>query len=381
MDSHAQSFSIPIAKREKFAVLREYILARKQVTLKTLQRYMGKCAFFAMCVPGGRLYTRSMARAVSLAHRNSRLVVLTQDLKDEICHWEFIDTCAEWLPWRREAHIPLQIITDSSGFAWAGVTPVGTMRDYWPRDDSRPIHLKEAEALVKTLQCILDQIKNSRVDALVDNQAVIKAWENEGGKDPKLNSYIKTLFTLSQQHNFQLRLSYIPSKSNVADEPSRELTLSDSMLSPSSWHQVESWYGPHTFDLMALDSNAMVGVKGKPLPHFTPFKLPLSTGVNVFSQKLQPGENYYVFPPFCLIAPLLRFLLQEVARPLYCTMILPRLSPMTSWWPFLMANAAHLRCLATRGCQTAVLVPSKKGFVSSQGGLPYDLYVARLLLK
>ena len=73
--------------------------------------------------------------------------------------------------------------------------------------------------------------------------------------------------------------------------------------------QIQQRFGPHTLDLMSLESNVMRNVKGHPLPHFTPFPLPGSSGVNMFAQSLDVAGNCYVFPPFCLVGPTLRFLL------------------------------------------------------------------------
>ena len=153
------------------------------------------------------------------------------------------------------------------------------------------------------------------------------------------------------------------------------------MLRPTTWAQVESWHGPHTFDLMALDSNVMVKQDGTPLPHFSPTPLPGSAGVNIFAQHLNSQENYYVFPTFSLISPLLRFLFQEVGRPLRCTIIVPKLMPLPPWWSLLMSLASSMQCLAVTGDLNAVLVPSKQGFIPSRTGLPYDLFVARLEFK
>ncbi|KAK3706526.1 hypothetical protein QZH41_003273 [Actinostola sp. cb2023] len=75
---------------------------------------------------------------------------------------------------------------------------------------------------------------------------------------------------------------------------------------------------------MALDSNTQLDVNGNPLKHFSPWFTPLSAGVNVFAQVIDGLENAYVFPPFVLVAPLLRFLQESKARftivvPSHCT--------------------------------------------------------------
>ena len=73
-------------------------------------------------------------------------MALTDELREEIPHWQFIDTCSQWLRWQHESHVSVRIITDSSGFAWGGVNPVGTMWDYWPDGDVRPVgqHLSQS---------------------------------------------------------------------------------------------------------------------------------------------------------------------------------------------------------------------------------------------
>jgi hypothetical protein len=105
-----------------------------------------------------------------------------------------------------------------------------------------------------------------------------------------------------------LRVQFVSTANNPADSESRRVTLSDSQLSREKWKIVEKLFGPHTVDLMSLDSNVMVDNDGRPLRHFTPFPSVGSSGVNVFSQDMSLEVNPYVFPPFNLIFPLLNFL-------------------------------------------------------------------------
>ena len=80
------------------------------------------------------------------------------------------------------------------------------------------------------------------------------------------------------------------------------------MLSKSAWLKVDSFFGPHTLDMIALNSNAQKDASGNLLKHFKPHPTPLSAGVNVFAQVIPRDENAYVFPPFVLVGPLLKFL-------------------------------------------------------------------------
>ena len=86
-------------------------------------------------------------------------------------------------------------------------------------------------------------------------------------------------------------------------------------LSEDSWSRVLRMFGPHTFDLMALDRNYHRGQFGNRLPHFTPCQTPETSGINVFAQHLPTEGNLYVFPRFVLIGPLLRFFIDSHYRP------------------------------------------------------------------
>jgi hypothetical protein len=94
----------------------------------------------------------------------------------------------------------------------------------------------------------------------------------------------------------------IPSKENLADEPSRQLNKSDATLHTGIWHKIQEQFGGgtgNTIDLMSVDSNTMKDYNGKILKHFTPYPTPLSAGVNLFSQTVDRRENCYVVPGFC----------------------------------------------------------------------------------
>ena len=95
---------------------------------------------------------------------------------------------------------------------------------------------------------------------------------------------------------------------------------------------------------MALDVNAQRDSSGAPLKHVTPFASPASHGANLFAQHISPAENAYVFSPFVMVGPVLRFL-REVAF----TIVVPKLTPIPYWWPILQARATHCVTLGRKG--------------------------------
>ena len=165
----------------------------------------------------------------------------------------------------------------------------------------------------------------------MDCLTLIQAWERQGSKSKPLNDALKELFQTLLAQNISLCLQFVPSPLNQADALSRVLPDKDCKLAPEPWKKLENLFGLHTFDLMTLNSNVQIGCSCSPLPHFTPFPTPGSRGVNVFAQNVASQENAYVFPPFTLVGPLLRFLGKASFS---FTIVDPKLSPL----PILVAS-------------------------------------------
>ena len=146
------------------------------------------------------------------------------------------------------------------------------------------------------------------------------------------------------------------------------------MLSRKTWQELEQKFGPHTIDLVSLVSNVQIDSKGKMLRHFTPFFTPHSSGVNVFAQTISSAENAYVFPPFVLVGPLLRLLLESE---LCFTTVVPKLYPLPFWWPILISHSHARLQLGSKGDLEILLFPSPNAsFVTRP--LPWDLFAFRV---
>ena len=207
---------------------------------------------------------------------------------------------------------------------------------------------------------------------------LIGAWNNEGSKSPMLNTVLKEIFSLTVELDIFLNLKYVPSKSNLADEPSRQLDKSDAMLNSNVWHIVQEYFGGregHTIDLMALDSNCMINKNGRLLKHFSPCYTPLSAGVNMFAQSVSSRENSYVFPPFQLLLPVLAFIKENK---LNCTVILRTESVAPVWVPMFFQHIKDAFIVGVKGQKDILLYPTKKGYSSDRFGLNDNLWAIRL---
>lgn len=92
-----------------------------------------------------------------------------------------------------------------------------------------------------------------------------------------MNNKTKQIFQFVTSCNCNLHMQYVSSDLNEADLPSRSLSYSDACLNIGSWQCVERQFGPHSVDLMAIDSNVMKSSGGTALLHFSSYPTPYSS--------------------------------------------------------------------------------------------------------
>ena len=231
-----------------------------------------------------------------------------------------------------------------------------------------PVMLLVSHEVVSFIsQVAVSQSQDWRVDAFVDSKVLIDTWEGQGSRrSPKLTRVTKALFFVLSSRNVQISLTHVLSRENPADGSSRRLSSLDSRLTIEAWERVETAFGGpgrHSFDLMALDSNVMFGRRGTPVPHFSHYPIPQSAGVNLFSQNLLEFEdmsNPYVFPPFRLVGPVLKFL---YSFRIPFTIVVPQLSHYPYWWPELLARSQNRFLLGGCGAAGVILAPSTRGYM------------------
>lgn len=105
---------------------------------------------------------------------------------------------------------------------------------------------------------------------------------------------------------------------------------------------------------------------------FSPWPTPLSSGVNVFAQPVPTGHNIYVFPPFLLMGPLLRFLIDQ-PRHIAFKVIVPDLRPRRYWWAILQSTSVDRHRLGLRESVRTLLYPSQRSSGFHPKPLQWDL--------
>ena len=158
--------------------------------------------FFSLAVPATKLFIREISRAITLAN-DKGFVSLNKFQTEEVLHWRFLDDWRHSFPWREENNHTVSLSTDGSCYG-LGCLVHGSSRDqsfgdYW-NDEQRELFIssKEMLALVHAIKAYPEEIRNCRMNALVDSHMVIGAWEAQGGKtSPQLMRVTKELFFCS----------------------------------------------------------------------------------------------------------------------------------------------------------------------------------------
>ena len=373
IDSMKTAFLMPLDKKLKFASLREDLLSHKTVSLKSLQKFVGKINSFTLVVPAARLYSRVACHAMSKALKSPRAIPISHELREELEHWRFLDSWSGFLPWKDEKHFQLNAFSDASGSGWGGVLclpgqPRQEFHGHWDLTEiDLPIVVKEALALLFVLQRVAHLISNARVDCFVDSAPLVACWKKDGSRNSRINNVLKNIFHLTLSANLHVALH---SEENPADSPSRIPSDRECMLSTASWQSIQRAFGPHTIDLMATSDNVQRDLSGHALPFFAPSSSSQVLGVNVFSQVMVPSNNAYVFPPFVLVGPLIKFLATQGCP---YTIVVPDLRPRKYWWLLIVSSCIASFKLGSKGDRNILLFPTSSSSSMETRPLQWDL--------
>ena len=143
--------------------------------------------------------------------------------------------------------------------------------------------------------------------------------------------------------------------------------IGNACLPPASWQITQRAFGPHTIVQRDLSVRA--------LPFFALSPLARALVVNVFSQVMVPSYNAYVFPPFVLVGPLIRFLATQGCP---YTIVVPDLRPKKYWWPLVVSSCIGSFNLGSEGDCSILLFPTCSSSSMEARPLQWDLWAFRI---
>ena len=195
-----------------------------------------------------------------------------------------------------------------------------------------PTHLRSTSSTHRELTGILwalglfaDHLRHRHVLVHTDNQAAAFIMQKGGSRRTELTTVCQAIMALMLQNMAKLSISWIPREHNaLADALSKLSDPDDYSLTTSTFHAVDSAWGPHSIDLFANRSNTQ-------LPRFCSLLYERdAVAIDAFSISWH-GENAYAFPPPSLIPAVLSH--AATCRTTF-TIIIPEWHS-AFWWPLL----------------------------------------------
>lgn len=325
------SLSLPSAKANKVYDKCDKLSKNNACTILYLAELVGMLVSVCPAVSYGSLYLKQLefekSQALKLNNFDySQNICISQECINDLNWWlrnirsskrSFITDCYD-----------LRITTDASLTGYGIECNGDVSKGCWTVNDSQK-HINELEliAIKIGLQTFANQAK--RVLIRSDNNTAIAYVNNYGGcRSSSCHKIAKSIWQWCEAREIIVFASYIHTKQNViADSLSREeKDNSDFSLTEKYFKNICSAFGYPTVDLFASHLTHRLE------KYISWFPDPLCSGVDAFTQQWEDG--FYAFPPFCLVARVLRKICEDCVTgivvvplwtaqawyPLYCSL-------------------------------------------------------------
>lgn len=317
-DTEKETIAIPQVKWDKFQTEVKTILKGSHVNVKTLERIRGKCVHFMYVERRMRLYIREQNEEIKEGEtKGFSSVAITKRLRVELNRWLDPKLTSRETKWIEtgvcELHTDVDkaertlVYTDASGAA--GGLYIGETRScepfYWKDGDAtKNIYMKEAIAIEIALRRKGSLLSNRRVMLKCDNQIVCSAIFNGSRSNPALNDVIINIWNLARKHNIDIRVEYVNTKEQLADEPSRTFDFNECKVTDVAFREIlNKWGETPTVDAFAATENHRCD------RYVSRYHDDEAWRVNFFTiTKWRPKEVIYAFPPTKLAALVFKYL-------------------------------------------------------------------------
>lgn len=387
LDTELQQFWVPERKVSTLLGLLDELRAMERVSLKWLQRLVGKAQSLALAIPPVAIFLRRAYEALSKADKSGQdFVNVTEELRNDLNELRGLQSWQRLSKWLDELTARFVMETDASGRGWGGVLYIRGERHvvggpFIGHYMDLPIHVKELLAIKWTLDAIGHLLRDCFLDLYTDNTIVENTVLKGSAKDEYMRSYSRTLLQFQLDTNVVVRIFRISTSDNVtADGLSRveyptteKVDRNDHMLSKQHFAKLQTWCDRgFTIDACAGSGNKQVGRFISRLP----VQEAGCVAVNVFSYtfptRADGSEEFiYVNPPWPIISGLWAHLRQCKATGV---MVFPN-QPTAAWYGDVISSAVWVRTLARKGERDVFLQPSRN-YKSSVGPVPWDVLAA-----
>ncbi|XP_045104423.1 uncharacterized protein LOC123499956 [Portunus trituberculatus] len=224
----------------------------------------------------------------------------------------------------RSSSPDLELFADACLTGWGAIVGSVASGGSWAHAELDHINCLELRAILLGLQSLCKNVSNAHIRLRSDNTVAVACLNRSGSTKIRLNFLIEEIYAWAGSRGLTLSAAHVKGTQNVeADSLSRLKNLdTEWMLDPLVFRRLCDMFYVPDIDLFASRLNAQVAtyVSWKPDP--------AATFVDAFSINWADRTSY-AFPPFSLIARVLRKLQEDRAS---LIAILP-LWPSQAWFP------------------------------------------------
>ncbi|CBY11109.1 unnamed protein product [Oikopleura dioica] len=245
LDSETETIEIPQSRWLALKAKLQQALHSERTSLKELERIRGTQASMAEVFPNMRMLIRQITMLICQAEiQGAYEVRLTRAVKAEWTTWLNFENSGLKRGWKQQnrQNAGIIIYTDASNHAGAIVVEEWNISEKFAWDEeyaSDHICIKEAVAVKYALEWYAKRLENKKVTFLVDNSSVVEGAVS-GSKDLRMNKILVRIWETALKFNMDLKLEWVSTKLQKADEPSRTIDTREQKLTESGFAYLQA---------------------------------------------------------------------------------------------------------------------------------------------
>ena len=147
------------------------------------------------------------------------------------------------------------------------------------------------DAIEQALFSFAAELRDQHVTILCDNQSVVAAFNNMGGRDLRLSRALKRIIGFCANRNIKLSVDWVSTENQRADAISRATPIAESTLRPAMKKALVDTFQPE-LDLFATNVTRL----HPKIEYYSRFPEQFAAGTNGLSY-IDEGKVLYIFPP------------------------------------------------------------------------------------
>ncbi|XP_063366186.1 uncharacterized protein LOC134654648 isoform X1 [Cydia amplana] len=329
LDSEKYSVDLPDDKKNQIIKFLSHFKVGNQYKIRLFAQLLGVLVAASHAVQYSKIYCKRLERAkwLALTVNNDDFegyMKITDYVKEDLTWWH-INVLTGSNPIRTKKY-KIIISSDASRSGWGAESNSITTRGFWSQDDKK-FHINYLELLAAFfgLKCFASKLSNCEILMRIDNTTAISYINKAGGvKFPHLSELARKIWQWCESRKIWIVASYIASKDNVdADTASRDTNLDTEWeLAGKYFKQIVKKFGTCSIDLFASRINTKCKTFCSRYPD------PEASVVDAFTISWEK-EHFYAFPPFAVILPVLRKIINDKATGI---VVVPNW-PTQAWYP------------------------------------------------